>query len=151
MRGEQSVTGLIAAMVRQTSQETAVPTNSGSRPRRNTKVRQPTSATRNPGRGALKQQVTDRNVVDEPKESRRPRSRGNRPAPGVTESAGKQERLVALLGQKDGATMTEMTQATGWQEHSVRGFISGTLRKKRGLTIECAVRSDGRRGYQIKP
>lgn len=43
--------------------------------------------------------------------------------------------LVALLGRDDGATVAEMVAATGWQEHTVRGVMSGALTKKIGLQI----------------
>ena len=39
--------------------------------------------------------------------------------------------------------------ATGWQAHSVRGFISGSLGKKMGLTVDSFKREDGERGYRI--
>ena len=41
--------------------------------------------------------------------------------------------------------------ATGWQAHRVRGFISGTLAKKMGLKIESTKRENGKRVYQIAP
>jgi hypothetical protein len=40
--------------------------------------------------------------------------------------------------------------ATEWQPHSVRGFISGTLAKKMGLTVESAKTEDGKRTYSLK-
>lgn len=47
----------------------------------------------------------------------------------------KQARLVALLRRRRGASLAELVEVTGWQAHSVRGAISGTLKKKLGLTI----------------
>lgn len=41
--------------------------------------------------------------------------------------------LIALLKSKRGATIAGLMSATGWQEHSVRGFLSGALRKRFGL------------------
>jgi hypothetical protein len=40
-------------------------------------------------------------------------------------------------------------QATSWQAHSVRGFISGTLRKKMGLAVTSTKRADGARVYSV--
>lgn len=47
----------------------------------------------------------------------------------------KQEQLIALMRRHRGATIGEMSSATGWQAHSVRGAISGTLKKKLGLAV----------------
>lgn len=47
----------------------------------------------------------------------------------------KQAQLVALMLRRQGATIGEMASATGWQPHSVRGAISGTLKKKLGLAV----------------
>jgi hypothetical protein len=67
-------------------------------------------------------------------------------------SAGKGSKkfeILALLRRKGGATLQELMFATNWQAHSVRGFLSGTLRKKMGLTVESAKRQDGERVYSI--
>jgi len=49
-----------------------------------------------------------------------------------------------------GATLEQMTTLTGWQAHSVRGVISGVLRKKHGLTVICDATPDsGQRRYRI--
>jgi hypothetical protein len=53
----------------------------------------------------------------------------------ATRSGTKQALLVDLLRRKDGATIAEVMNATGWQPHSVRGAISGTLKKKLGLAV----------------
>jgi len=47
----------------------------------------------------------------------------------------KQALLIDLLKRKTGATIDEVVEATGWQAHSVRGAISGTLKKKLGLDV----------------
>ena len=46
--------------------------------------------------------------------------------------------------------MKELMKATGWQPHSVRGFISGTVGKKMGLTVESTKAEDGQRSYSVK-
>jgi hypothetical protein len=61
----------------------------------------------------------------------------------------KKAEILALLRRKGGATLQELMSATDWQAHSVRGFLSGTLRKKMGLTVESAKRQDGERVYSI--
>lgn len=58
-----------------------------------------------------------------------------RKARTVKQPDSKQALLVQMLKRKRGATLDELVEATGWQAHSVRGAISGTLRKKRGLAV----------------
>jgi hypothetical protein len=53
----------------------------------------------------------------------------------ATRSGTKQALLVDLLRRKGGATIAEVVKATGWQPHSVRGAISGNLKKKLGLAV----------------
>jgi len=52
-------------------------------------------------------------------------------------AASKQSQLIALLQSPAGATIEQMTRATGWQPHTVRGTISGSLRKRLGLQVVC--------------
>ena len=56
---------------------------------------------------------------------------------------------MALVQKAGGATLAEIMQTTGWQAHSVRGFISGMLGKKMGLTVNSAKREDGERTYTV--
>jgi hypothetical protein len=63
-------------------------------------------------------------------------------------SPSKLDLLAALLSAPDGATMKTMTEATGWQPHSVRGAMAGALRK-RGLKIASA-RIDGVRRWSLE-
>ena len=57
--------------------------------------------------------------------------------------------LISALKTKKGATLAELTKTTGWQPHSVRGAISGALKKKFGLVVDSSV-VDGRgRVYRI--
>jgi hypothetical protein len=54
----------------------------------------------------------------------------------------------ALLRRAEGATLDHLVEATGWQPHSMRGAMSGNLKKKRGLTIT-STKTDGVRVYRI--
>jgi Protein of unknown function (DUF3489) len=56
---------------------------------------------------------------------------------------------LELLRRKEGATIAEIANATDWQNHSIRGFISGTLTKKMGLTVESVKSDTGERTYRI--
>jgi hypothetical protein len=64
------------------------------------------------------------------------------------ESKGAQ--ILALIRRPKGATLAELAKLTGWQNHSIRGFLSGALRKKMGLTVESIRRENGERVYSLK-
>ena len=61
----------------------------------------------------------------------------------------KQAQVLALLKRSGGATLQHLMRATGWQAHSVRGFISGALGKRLRLKIESFKNSRGERAYRI--
>ena len=58
--------------------------------------------------------------------------------------------VLDLLRRPKGATMAEIAKATDWQNHSIRGFISGTLNKKMSLTVESSQNEAGLRTYRIR-
>jgi hypothetical protein len=62
----------------------------------------------------------------------------------------KQERVLTLLSQQNGASIEEMMQATDWQQHSVRGFLAGTVKKKLGFLLTSLKPNDGARRYRIE-
>jgi hypothetical protein len=62
----------------------------------------------------------------------------------------KQERMLTLLSRPEGASIEEMMQATNWQQHSVRGFLAGTVKKKLGFSLSSAKTADGVRRYHVK-
>jgi len=69
-------------------------------------------------------------------------------AEGVREGS-KTATVLALIQRAKGATLAEIMEASSWQAHSCRGFISGTLGKKMGLTVKSEKRDDGTRVYSI--
>ncbi len=69
--------------------------------------------------------------------------------PACVRPGTKQALLIDLLRRKNGAAIDEIVNAIAWQPHSVRGAISGTLKKKLGLTVDSEVVGDRGRVYRI--
>ena len=61
----------------------------------------------------------------------------------------KTAKILALLKRSGGVTLKELTKVTGWQAHSVRGFLSGTIGKKMGTPVASTKRADGDRSYHL--
>src|SRR5215470_13260816 len=64
------------------------------------------------------------------------------------DSGSKQSRVIAMLQSPAGATIAAMMKATGWQQHSVRGFLAGVVRKRLKLKLN-SKKVDGERVYQV--
>jgi len=79
-----------------------------------------------------------------------PTKRANRSAEAksTTRESSKISKVAALLRRKEGATIKQLVKATGWQSHSVRGAMSGALKKKLGLKITSS-KTDDVRVYRI--
>ena len=63
----------------------------------------------------------------------------------------KQEMVLDLLSGRKGTTIAEIMQVTSWQQHSVRGFLSGTVKKKLGFDLTSFKGKDDVRRYRIAP
>jgi predicted HTH transcriptional regulator len=62
----------------------------------------------------------------------------------------KHDRILTLLSRSEGATVRELMDATGWQQHSIRGFLAATVKKKLGFKLTSS-KSDGElRRYRIQ-
>ena len=94
-----------------------------------------------PNAGEQRRRVAPRKASASNKANRRARPTGR--------DHTKMAKVIALLQQPGGATLQAIVRATGWQTHSVRGFISGQLKKKLKLKVRSFQR-DGLRVYSIK-
>ena len=75
--------------------------------------------------------------------------KGKKKADGARDGS-KAAAVLDLLKRPDGATLAELMKVTGWQAHSVRGFLSGAVGKKLGLAVTSTKGEDGERTYSIK-
>ena len=79
------------------------------------------------------------------------KAKPNAPAKNAAtpERGTKTAKILALLKRASGASLQQLRKATGWQAHSVRGFLSGTLKKKMGLRVASNKLQGGQRTYRI--
>jgi Protein of unknown function (DUF3489) len=88
-----------------------------------------TPAKRKPGKGKARATKAGA-AVSEPEAAGEPTTKST-PRAGT-----KQARMIEMLKRPEGATVEQIAEATGWQHHTIRGAISGALKKKLGLTVE---------------
>ena len=118
----------------------------GEQPKPNKKAR---VAARRPGVAPTNGKSGHRATKGKPakRAAKQPPKPSQKPAPA--REGTKTANVLTLLKRPGGATAKELMKATGWQAHSVRGFLSGTLGKKMGLAVESTKREDGERQYKI--
>ncbi len=100
-------------------------------------------------KNAPKAQTAKRATVRKPAKAAR-RSATSRKADSLARNGTKQALLVGMLQRPNGATIEQMTAKTGWQPHSVRGFLAGTVKKKLGLPLISERSDDGPRRYRVE-
>ena len=69
---------------------------------------------------------------------------------GGARDGSKTATILGMLKRPGGATAKDLLKATNWQPHSLRGFLSGTIGKKMGLTVTSIKGEDGERSYSVK-
>ena len=97
-----------------------------------------------------KEKATKSPAKGKRRDTARPRAKTAKRGAGAARDGSKAATILELLKRPGGATSTELMKATGWQPHSVRGFLSGTIRKKMGLDVISTKGEDGERSYSIK-
>ncbi len=83
-----------------------------------------------------------------PKNRSRAQNAAGKDNPRQTRSSTKQATSIEMLRTTTGASIDALMKATGWRQHSVRGFLAGVVRKRLGLKLESAI-VDGKRVYRI--
>jgi hypothetical protein len=79
-----------------------------------------------------------------------PKKKTPRSARNDAREGSKTATILDLLKRPGGATTKELLKATSWQPHSLRGFLSGTVGKKMGLSVTSTKGEDGERSYSVK-
>ena len=69
--------------------------------------------------------------------------------PGAGKPATRSEQMITMMRTRQGATAQELASAVGWQPHSVRGFVSGTIKKRDDLEVSAA-KVDGHTRYRVR-
>ena len=109
-------------------------------------TRQPSITVKQPKSGSKARTAKRRQKATGAKKGTKPRKL---PGP-ATRPESKTAKVLHLLKRSGGATLNDLMQVTDWQAHSVRGFLSGTLRKKMGLALTSTNREDGARTYSLQ-
>jgi hypothetical protein len=79
-----------------------------------------------------------------------PKKKAPRSARNEAREGSKTATILEMLKRPGGASAKDLLKATGWQPHSLRGFLSGTVGKKMGLTVTSTKGEDGERSYSVK-
>ena len=84
-----------------------------------------------------------------PKTGPAPKAAGAKKAATAPRSGTKTNKILDLLKRPGGVTLQELVKATGWQPHSVRGFLSAAIGKKMGTPVESFKSSEGDCSYRL--
>ena len=81
-----------------------------------------------------------------PRKVRQQREQGR---PRQPRQGSKEAQVITMLRRPEGATLAQIIDATGWQQHTVRGFFAGALKKRRGLQVISQKQPEGVRTYHV--
>ncbi|MEM5473868.1 DUF3489 domain-containing protein [Hoeflea sp. AS60] len=93
--------------------------------------------------------ATESTVAKKPERRRAAPKTAAKVTNSAKSTASKSDIVLKKLRAKNGATLEALMEATGWQAHSVRGFLSGVVRKKLGLPLTSDIGKDGKRRYRL--
>ena len=102
-----------------------------------------------PARATTKARVAKRRAHVAPSKAKTVRKPPTAKKPVTARRGSKTAKILDLLKRPGGVTLTELMKTTDWQAHSVRGFLSGTIRKKMRTPVESSKRADGERAYRF--
>src|SRR5262244_339845 len=109
----------------------------------NTPTNEATLKTKRGGKNAKTAKAATKAAKKRERGTAKRKSKSQREAGGT-----KKEIVLELLHRKDGATIADIAKATQWQNHSIRGFISGSVSKKMGVAVESSKNDVGERTYR---
>lgn len=87
--------------------------------------------------------------VTKPTTNVRATTRSSTPSEVVPHTPSKFSIIIEMLKRPEGSTINDLSAATGWQAHSVRGFLSGTVKRRLGLTLTSETTDKSGRRYRI--
>jgi hypothetical protein len=126
-----------------TETEDGTGTSKSAAPGEPSKAHKKASTTPQRGHVAKKSRPTKR-AKSARKSSKRPRKTKS------AHAGSKTKKILDLLKRPGGVTAKQLQQLTGWQPHSVRGFLSGIVSKKMGLTVTSTIGDTGDRTYSVR-
>jgi hypothetical protein len=102
-----------------------------------------------PARATAKARVAKRSAPAAPRKAKPSRKATGAKKPAPARRGTKTAKILDLLKRPGGVTLKELIKATGWQPHSVRGFLSGAIGKKMGTPVKSSQRADGELAYRL--
>ena len=135
-----------------TETQAGTPTGNHAAAAQKPKVAKKATAAKQGRNGAATKAKSAKKATNAKKAAKAPKEAHKKAAPAKAEGGREGSKTAAILERlrrAKGATLAEIMELTSWQAHSVRGFISGTLGKKMGLTVNSAKGENGQRTYSL--